>query len=78
MIKLSCCQKSLLVAVQSVKGHICFTEQFLLKMGCEISSWRSGGDSLIKKSMDVRRVQNLGQAKFLPKNLMLGKKCPKT
>ena len=33
-------QKSLLVAVQSVKGHICFTKPFLLKMGCEISGWR--------------------------------------
>ena len=33
-------QKSLLVAVQSVKGHISFTKPFLLKMGCEISGWR--------------------------------------
>ena len=33
-------QKSLLVAVQSVNGHICFTKTFLLKMGCEISGWR--------------------------------------
>ena len=33
-------QKSLLVAVQSVKGHICFTKLFLLEMGCEISGWR--------------------------------------
>ena len=27
-------QKSLLVAVQSAKGHICCTKPFLLKMGC--------------------------------------------
>ena len=37
-------QKSLLVAVQSVKGgvkgHICFTKQFLLKVGWEILGWR--------------------------------------
>ena len=33
-------QKSLLVAAQSIKGHICFTKPFLLKMGCEISGWR--------------------------------------
>ena len=33
-------QKSLQVAVQSGKGHICFTKPFLLKMGCEISGWR--------------------------------------
>ena len=32
--------KSLLVAVKSVKGHICFAKPFLLKMGCEISGWR--------------------------------------
>ena len=40
MIKLSSEFKSLLVAVQSVKGNMCFTELFLLKMGCEISGWR--------------------------------------
>ena len=33
-------QKSLLVAVQSDKGHSCFTKPFLLKMGCENSGWR--------------------------------------
>ena len=33
-------QKSLPVAVQSGKGHICFTKPFLLKMGGEISGWR--------------------------------------
>ena len=33
-------QKSLLVAVQSVKDHICVTKPFLLKMGSEISGWR--------------------------------------
>ena len=33
-------QESLLVAVYSGKGHICFTKRFLLKMGCEISGWR--------------------------------------
>ena len=33
-------QKSLLMAAQSVKDHICFTKPFLLKMGCEISGWR--------------------------------------
>ena len=33
-------EKSLLVAVQSVKGHNCFAKPFLLKMGCEISDWR--------------------------------------
>ena len=33
-------QKSLLAAVQSGKGHICFTEPFLLKMDCKISGWR--------------------------------------
>ena len=33
-------QKSFLVAVKSVKGHICFAKPFLLKMGCEISGWR--------------------------------------
>ena len=27
------------VAVQSGRGHICFTKPFLLKMGCEISGW---------------------------------------
>ena len=32
-------QKSLLVAVQSGKGHICFTKPFLLKMDCKISGW---------------------------------------
>ena len=31
-----------------------------------------GGDSLIKVGTDVRRVQNLGRAKFLQKTLMLG------
>ena len=40
MIKLSSEFKSLLAAVQSVKGNMCFTELFLLKMGCEISGWR--------------------------------------
>ena len=30
-------QKSLMVAVQSGKGHICLAKPFLLKMGCEIS-----------------------------------------
>ena len=33
-------QKSLLVAVQSGKGHICSAKPFLLKMGCEIPGWR--------------------------------------
>ena len=33
-------QKSLLVAVQSGQGHICFAKPCLLKMGCEISGWR--------------------------------------
>ena len=33
-------QKSLLVAVQSVEGHICFTKPLLLKMGREISGWK--------------------------------------
>ena len=33
-------QRSLLVAVKSVKGHICFAKPFLLKIGCEISGWR--------------------------------------
>ena len=33
-------QKLLLVAVQTGKGNICFTNPFLLKMGCEISGWR--------------------------------------
>ena len=33
-------QKSLLGALQSGKGHICFTKPFLLKMACEISGWR--------------------------------------
>ena len=42
---------------------------------CELST---GGDSLIKVSTDVRRVQNLGRAKFPPKNLMPGQKVPKT
>ena len=32
--------ESLLVAVQSGKGHICFTKPCPLKMGCEISGWR--------------------------------------
>ena len=33
-------QKSLLVAVQFGKGHICFTKLFLFKMSCEVSGWR--------------------------------------
>ena len=33
-------QKSLLVAVQSGKGHDCFAKPFLLKMDWEISGWR--------------------------------------
>ena len=34
-------QKSFLVAVQSNKSHICFTDHaFLLIMGYEISGWR--------------------------------------
>ena len=33
-------QKSLLAAVQSGKGHICFTKPFLLNMGCKISDWK--------------------------------------
>ena len=33
-----------------------------------------GGDSLIKVGTDVRRVQNLGWAKFPKKNLMPGQK----
>ena len=33
-------QKSLLVAIQSGKGHICSAKPFLLKMGCEIPGWR--------------------------------------
>ena len=32
--------KSHLIAVQSGKGHICFTKPFLLKMDCKISGWR--------------------------------------
>ena len=36
---------------------------------------RGGGNSLTKGvSMDVRRVQNLGRAKFPQKNLMPGQK----
>ena len=33
-------QKSILVAVQSGKGHICNTKPFLVKMDCEILGWR--------------------------------------
>ena len=33
-------QKSFLVAVQSGKGHICFTKPVLLKTDCEILGWR--------------------------------------
>ena len=33
-------QKLLLIAVQSGKGHICFTKPFSLKMDCKISGWR--------------------------------------
>ena len=33
-------QKSLLVAVQSCKGHTCFTKPFLIKIDCKISGWR--------------------------------------
>ena len=33
-------QESLVVAVQSGNGHICFAKPFLFKMGCEISDWR--------------------------------------
>ena len=36
------CQKSLLVGVQSGKGHICFTKPFLLKTDCEISGFPLG------------------------------------
>ena len=39
--------------------------------------WNAGGggrNTLIKVGMDVRRVQNLGRAKFPPKNLMPGQK----
>ena len=28
------------ITLQSIKGHICFTKPFLIKMGCEISGWR--------------------------------------
>ena len=38
VIKLS--SKSLVVAVEYIKGHSCFRNLFLLKMGCEISGWR--------------------------------------
>ena len=27
-------------SIQFVKGHICFTKSFLLKMSCRMSSWR--------------------------------------
>ena len=43
MMRLHYNQKSILVAVQSVKGHICFKNHFLLKLLKLVLKFQAGG-----------------------------------